>query len=513
MTSTEVFTIESKEHGVRALEALGARFPSRLHPEETARRVLLDTFDWRVRRSGRTLSLLEARGDRWLVLEEEGGAVPRRQRVEREPAFADELPPGPLRDRLAELVGARRLLSRVALQEERRVLDVLDEEEKTVCRAVLEGGACWRPEDPARNGRANGSGVLPPRLCLVGLRGYEAGLRRVELACREELRLAPAQARGLDLALAACGLSPATDARGPLLVHPQEPCEAVVRRILAACLDGIEANEDGVRRDLDREFLHDFRIALRRSRSILSLLREALPRSVEPFADELRWLGEITGPLRDQDVFLEELAPRRELAELCAFVRERRVDEHARLAAELGSERFRRFVAGWRACLSDPGLLPTEVGLRPVREVVSATLRELFDGLLERGRKIERKTSARKVHRVRIRAKKLRYLLDAFRSLYEGEDYAFVLRELRKLQDVLGAYNDLVVQQAALRRVAGEMEACERGSAELFVTVGALIERRKKRARRLRRSVARRFARFDRREERERFEVLVAPPP
>jgi len=81
----------------------------------TVRRTWLDTFDWRLFRAGLTLELIAGRGtaelvltgrDGELVASEPGGAANGSLPI-RWPSLIDQLPPGPLRDRLERL--ARRL--------------------------------------------------------------------------------------------------------------------------------------------------------------------------------------------------------------------------------------------------------------------------------------------------------------------------------------------------------------------------------------------------------------------
>src|SRR4029079_2623050 len=59
--------------------------------------------------------------------------------------------------------------------------------------------------------------------------------------------------------------------------------------------------------DIDTEVLHELRVAIRRSRSILGQGKQVLPSDVrDSFRDELRWLALLTGPLRDLDVYILE---------------------------------------------------------------------------------------------------------------------------------------------------------------------------------------------------------------
>ena len=55
------------------------------------------------------------------------------------------------------------------------------------------------------------------------------------------------------------------------------PAPVAVARLLLRLLDTMELNVDGVLRDIDTEFLHDLRVAVRRTRSAIKLLGEVLP--------------------------------------------------------------------------------------------------------------------------------------------------------------------------------------------------------------------------------------------
>src|SRR5207248_6916699 len=86
--------------------------------------------------------------------------------------------------------------------------------------------------------------------------------------------------------------------------QPAAEAFGVVCRRLAEI---VEANLPGVIDDVDTEFLHDLRVAIRRTRSVLKELKGVLPPDDEVRArSELRWIQEITGPTRDLDVQLLE---------------------------------------------------------------------------------------------------------------------------------------------------------------------------------------------------------------
>jgi len=99
----------------------------------------------------------------------------------------------------------------------------------------------------------------------------------------------------------------------------------------------------------DVEAIHRLRVATRRLRAALRMLREVVPDDeAERAADELGWLCGAIGAVRDLDVLAQLLQDRaarlesefiRALAPLSDTIRRQRAIEQERLIAALDSER------------------------------------------------------------------------------------------------------------------------------------------------------------------------------
>src|ERR1700690_4197552 len=104
----------------------------------------------------------------------------------------------------------------------------------------------------------------------------------------------------------------------------------------------------------DVEAIHRLRVATRRLRASLRMLREVAPSNeAASAADELGWLCGAIGAVRDLDVLaqlLEDRAKRleanfiRALEPLSVTIRRQRATEQERLIAALNSERYRGLV-------------------------------------------------------------------------------------------------------------------------------------------------------------------------
>jgi CHAD domain-containing protein len=272
-------------------------------------------------------------------------------------------------------------------------------------------------------------------------------------------------------------------------LEPDQRAEAATRIILLGLLDTLEANIDGARRNLDPEFLHDLRVATRRTRSALSQIKGVLPPAVvEDFKARFAWLQQVTGPVRDLDVYLLDFprlkadlpaALRDDLEPLKAWLLAHYDAEQRALAEALASERFVALLRDWRAFLeaSAGDGVPAEAkdAATPIKAVADKRIRRMFKRVREEGRAITDASPPGDVHELRKSCKKLRYLMEFFQSLYPTEEIKDLIRQLKLLLDNLGGFQDLAVQAANLHETAAAMQA--EGAAPLgtLLSLGALI--------------------------------------
>jgi CHAD domain-containing protein len=450
-------------------------------PETVEAKTFYDSFDWRIHRSGGTYQTSGFGPSRVHLWRETAGRVRHRLRHPGDPGFAADLPPGALRSQLAAVLSIRRLLPLVTSSLRVRTIAVLDDEEKTTVRLCIERGASSPPEGGELHD-------LEPRVTIAPVRGYDSERMRLAGFLSEECGLLPDAAGELAHALEPLGRVPGDyTSKFGLTLDPEMPARDAARAIHLSLLNVVLRNEEGTRRDLDSEFLHDFRVAIRRTRSALTQIREVYPAlDVERFKEELRWLFIETGPKRDLDVYLlkmevyKEALPeeiRADLDPLEEFIERKQKLAHDRLVAVLDSERYRCLLEDWRAFLEEApaGSLLARNAERPVREVASERIWGIYRRMVKRGRAIDDDSSALVLHDVRIRGKKLRYLLEFFRSLYPEEAIGWLVAELKRLQDNLGDFNDYQVQSQSLQRFAAEM--AEEGSASVrtHLAMGRLL--------------------------------------
>jgi CHAD domain-containing protein len=475
-----------------------------------------DTFDWRLFRDGSALFAVKTDGGPLLTWTEWDGRPRLRLQAGATPAFAWDLPGGTFRERISKVIEMRRLLPLVEIERTERELSILDSYEKTVARVVLERSAII-------DGRGPKTGGLPTILSVAPLRGYDAAHARVIRIVEDELGLPPLDSTALELVLAAIGRRPGDySSKLSLSLSPRTRADDATKTVHRRLLEVLLANEDGTRRGLDSEFLHDFRVSVRRTRSALGQVKQIFPEQrVHRFGKEFAWLGGVTGPVRDLDVHLLRMqeyraalpeADRTGLQPLSDFLRRRHREEQRRLAAALRSQRYRELIRQWQRFLEEPDDddVPPNAS-RPIIEVASERVWRVWCRTRKRGLAIDDESPPSSLHRLRIECKKLRYLMEFYRSLYDAEAVGELIRALKGLQDNLGDLNDLAIQQETLRRSAKEMSDDGLGDVNTFIVIGRLVEQLACRQVKQRRRFASRFATFAAAKNRLCFSRLFEP--
>jgi CHAD domain-containing protein len=463
---------------------------------QTLRRTWLDTFDWRLHRAGLTLEHLACAGRDELSLTGSSGLqVSARPGGWTWPGGVDRLVAGGLGERLEPIVGIRVLLAVAETEGTLRNVRLINKDQKTVVRVSVEDvsltPAAYR---------------LAPRMTIAAVRGYGRQAERARQLLASVPGIMPTGGSRLDAALAAAGRR-AGDYTGRLEVSldGSAPAGAAVAAVLLRLLEMLEANVDGVIRDLDTEFLHDLRISVRRTRSGLTLAGDTLPAGlVAGFAGEFKWLGDLTTPVRDLDVYLlglegttgeqgdgglEALQPFRR------YLAERRHAERRRLLAGLRSRRFTTLTGEWRAAL-----LPISeqcVADGPTAASFAASrITRCYRRIVKRGSAITSASPAEELHRLRKRCKQMRYLMEYFASLHDPRLHRKMIKELKSLQDCLGEFQDSHTQREAITALAEQMAAEQAVPAATLLAMGRLGAGLESRQRNARAQFASRFNRF-----------------
>jgi CHAD domain-containing protein len=261
------------------------------------------------------------------------------------------------------------------------------------------------------------------------------------------------------------------------------PAREAVGRIVRTILDIADRNVPGILDDLGTEFLHDYRICVRKIRSVLTLVKHVYP------ADETRRMRKILGDLarqtnrlRDLDVYLlahdEYLgllppALRPTLDGMFKDFAAERAVELRHTAAKMRDHANRKLMREMELFFSEEARhKPSPNAELPVGPLVFRSICKRYRKICKITAEVGAETPDDGVHRIRIECKKLRYLMEFFSELIAKEEGAALTKLLRRLQERLGNFNDASVQQKSLLNY---WEQKKKSGSNVALGVGGLV--------------------------------------
>lgn len=209
--------------------------------------------------------------------------------------------------------------------------------------------------------------------------------------------------------------------------------------------------ERGVILGLDDEFLHQYRISIRRSRAIAESVQEVTgDKSLAKSAKALKRHAKATGALRDLHVFLQDLP------ELCSessevqaalqiwFEREA-ATKHKKLVKRLQSDRYQDSMDHWLNLIDSRKFHRLAGTLSPtdIRKAVERRIKEFNQQTAE----LMHTSPDEDVHQLRKQLKRIRYLMELDAKTWKSE-----LKTLKSRQRLYGRFQDLHVQTQLLEQ-------------------------------------------------------------
>ncbi len=494
ITRSETYVL-SEPHGWEVVEQLA---PERLLPvsevEKTVR--YFDTFDWRLYQKG--LALIQAGNAVYLQRISDGGYPLVRDQIEMKQNLQGRFwwmfSKGELRDTLRGALSVRALLLRAQVTQKVCGFGVLNADKKTVVRLFL-------THTSTENRHVE-------TLTLRSVRGYEQDFENLRRQFIKSDIVHPAEGVFERVMNLAGGVPGDYSSKLNLNLNHEASGREATCEILKYLHDVMRQNETGIRADWDTEFLHDFRVAIRRTRSALSQIKGVLPEdAVAYFKDKFRQLGRSTNRLRDLDVYLLEEETYREMLPQALqpgldAVFSRLKSERRRalndMVQVLDAPEYLDLMDSWAAFLqseqSRAGTDPAVPAISLARKIIF----KRFKQVLKRGQAIGDDTPDEALHNLRIDCKKLRYLLEFFASFFPKDKMDKLIGYMKKLQDNLGDFNDLSVQQQELMAYLNEVLPRSRRADRLLCTaaIGGLIARLHSQQQGVRRKFASAFAVF-----------------
>jgi CHAD domain-containing protein len=271
-------------------------------------------------------------------------------------------------------------------------------------------------------------------------------------------------------------------------VRRRAPAIEHVRAYLRTQVAEIERTDPLVRSGDDPEAVHDFRVAVRRMRSVLKSTEALFDKDwLKSLREELRWIGGEFAAARDLDVLLASLRKEDGLegAPVVRLLETERRRARKRTRNALSGERYLKLLDRLTAAVEAPPVRRADLSLE-------AVARREFKKLRRAARKLGPKASPDQVHRVRILAKRARYAAELAEPVAGKRARRFV-KAAKEFQDLVGSHQDAVVAAARIRAVVDRTKSMESAFA-----AGRLVERTTARRRKARRKLPRAWKRLER---------------
>ena len=294
----------------------------------------------------------------------------------------------------------------------------------------------------------------------------------------------------------AAGLDTASGERKREPPRPKQPIIDLVYYYLEQQLEALKLQFPRAWEGLDPEGVHKMRVAIRRARTVLKEFRKALP-SVERdhLNAELRWLLKQLGHVRDADVCEAAIEhyraglhgdPVEILAPFESHLRRTTLGAQVELVAALSSDRYGALIAEYERFVDARAHgVRDKHARRSIAKCEDRLVHKVHNKMQRKADKITEKSQAAKLHRLRLLAKRLRYLLEFFR-VARPRKWRRPIAALSTMQDELGEHQDAIVARERLSTYAESIALLEENR-RLLLAMGRLTQQEEDRAARYRR--------------------------
>ncbi len=500
-------------------ELLADRLEVKVERIESIQHVYLDTFDWRLYRSGMVLEI-ECRGAVYLLLWRElnSGRVLLSRTVRRAPKSAADFSDAGKQSLLKQVIGRRSLLPHAVLCGDTERLLLLDKNEKTVMRIELRRDQVLSPQGPSPM-------ALGGAIYLFPYRGYEEEFRaRLRLAVGDGA-LSPIRRDPLLSALDALEITPGQyTSRPAFTLDNKRPALEVLVQILKSFLQVMESNIAGAREDDDPEYLHDFLVAVRRTMIFLHSFADIFPaNNLRLIEHGFQWIEQEATPIRDLDIYMTifrdfesrvDADHRQALQSLYKFLRDEKRRELRRMRTSLDSPRYFRLIETWsdflQICMEyDP--LPKDAN-KAIGKLVRKRIGAIYSEFVHGAKGLTQDSGFDEMRALHQISKRLGYHMDVFGSLFPDREMGKLLKAQARVQARLNQFRDMDLQYTRLREYKSRMKKVQAVRKISLEAVEQLIADRRIEKDKARKKALKQVGRFTRKEMRKRFKSLLAAP-
>lgn len=247
--------------------------------------------------------------------------------------------------------------------------------------------------------------------------------------------------------------------------------------LLWSCVLHVQKNWSGALNSTNPDFLHQVRVALRRWRVLLRMVRQlGGDEQLAVLTTEIAQLSAVLGEVRDWDVLLTQaLQPLNDGTLLAndhaawwSACQVQRADCYA--ALQVQSRKMQSLMLRFAIWMQGDYWSRVEPDAPSARDFATHRLNKLTRRFVRILGRLDQH-DAEGLHRLRIQTKQLRYSAEACAGWFNDPNTAGFLNALADLQQVLGRINDAAVVQRLLAELVNKHDF----SAQLIEAVGKLI--------------------------------------
>lgn len=490
------FILQTSFPDKKLRKALKPHFTIAAEKTEEERATLLDTFDEELKESGKILLQIP----KALILLDTRTGIPYKQEGKAKFLCVPAIKNGTVKNELQSISDLRALLPGASLSSIMTTRKMLDDEGKTVARLH-----CFQLKKKKKEAQV---------ILCQPLRGYDEEYSNLLSVLETIITIPTTLHEALNIK------SNKYCAKPDISLDPTAPIIQTTNTIINTFIGVARQNENGIQTDYDTEFLHDYRVSLRKVRSVISLFKgvysqETTTKLKEDFAS----LMQVTGRLRDLDVYLLDkdhyfsLVPPSTHQGLNimfdAFENERNQTHHficKALSNKSYEKKINVLATGFKDSTWPHGPDADTHSLQFGCKVIM----KRYNKVCTIARSIDAFTPDETVHELRIHCKKLRYLMEFFTPLFNRKWIKSLIKSLKILQDNLGRFNDYSVQQESLAIFLDATPIKGADRIKVAESIGALTAMLNLLQQKEKDQVMANFAHFDSNETRSLFDKLFS---
>jgi CHAD domain-containing protein/CYTH domain-containing protein len=203
----------------------------------------------------------------------------------------------------------------------------------------------------------------------------------------------------------------------------------------------------------DNEALHQFRVNLRKTRSLLQVVPNLLdPAITKRFIDGFKQLASKTNTKRDLDVFKEYLEANPARIHLDFHISKNRAHEDEVLTSLLTSKATDSFFNEWQMVIEDwEGFFQGHNASLPFKALAAMAILIEIEALIAKLKRLNEASALKRFHKIRIEFKRLRYLLEISEHLFATKALKKAIKKAKVMQELFGTLQDRDIQRSVLR--------------------------------------------------------------